>query len=75
MSASKPDGQGADGRRVFEHSIEGMYLKGHPKALTPPVKAALRDAGIDLDKPLKSSYPAAIVNEATRVFRRMAYAH
>lgn len=50
-------------------------LKGHPRALTPPVKEALRNVGIDLDRPLKSAYPAAVVNEATRVFRRLAYAH
>lgn len=65
----------SDGRFVYEQSIEGMYLKGHAKALTPRVKQALREAGIDLDKPLKASYPATLVNEATRVFRRLAYAH
>lgn len=60
---------------VFEQSVEGMYLKGHPDLLTPPVKAALKAVGIDLDQKLKSSYPSELVNEATRTFRRMAYGH
>jgi uncharacterized protein (TIGR02265 family) len=74
VSDSRPAAPG-DTRVVYEQAIEGMYLKGHPKALTPQVKQALRELGIDLDKPLKAAYPAAIVNEATRVFRRLAYGH
>jgi len=69
---NRPSG---DARVVYEHSIEGMYLKGHPQALTPQVKAALKAVGIDLDAKLKSVYPAELVNEASRVFRRLAYAH
>src|SRR5262245_34253629 len=52
-----------------------MYLKGHPQHLTPQVKAARRAVGIDLDVKLRASYPASVVNEATRVFRRPVYGH
>jgi uncharacterized protein (TIGR02265 family) len=61
-------------RLIFEQSIEGMYLKGHPELLTPQVKEALRAVGIDLDQKLKPAYPMELVNEATRVFRKLAYA-
>jgi uncharacterized protein (TIGR02265 family) len=59
---------------VFEQSVEGMYLKGHPELLTPQVKAAIRAIGIDLDQKLKPVYPSELVNEATRTFRKLAYA-
>jgi uncharacterized protein (TIGR02265 family) len=62
-------------RLVFEQSIEGMYLRGHPDKLTPAVKAELKKHGIDLDQKLKPFYPSEQVNEATRVFRRLAYRH
>jgi uncharacterized protein (TIGR02265 family) len=64
----------AEQRLIFEQSIEGMYLKGHPELLSPHVKAALKAVGIDLDAKLKGSYPADLVNEATRTFRKVAYA-
>jgi uncharacterized protein (TIGR02265 family) len=59
---------------VFEQSIEGMYLKGHPELLSPQVKEAIRAVGIDLDQKLKPFYPSELVNEASRVFRKLAYA-
>jgi uncharacterized protein (TIGR02265 family) len=61
-------------RLIFEQSIDGMYLKGHPELLTPQVKDALRTVGIDLDQKLKPFYPMELVNDATRVFRKLAYA-
>jgi uncharacterized protein (TIGR02265 family) len=61
-------------RLVFEQPVEGMYLKGHPELLTPQVKDAIRAVGIDLDQKLKPFYPSEMVNEATRVFRKLAYA-
>jgi uncharacterized protein (TIGR02265 family) len=61
-------------RLVFEQSVEGMYLKGHPDLLSPQVKEALRAVGIDLDQKLKPYYPSELVNEASRVFRKLAYA-
>jgi uncharacterized protein (TIGR02265 family) len=59
---------------VFEQAIEGVFLKGHGSKLTPSLKAALREQGIDLDKPLSPAYPLLMVNEATRVLRRYVYA-
>jgi uncharacterized protein (TIGR02265 family) len=65
----------AEQRLIYEQSIEAMYLKAHPEKLTPQVKAALRELGIDLDQKLKPFYNADAVNDATRLFRRLAYGH
>lgn len=43
----------------FSQSVEGLFLKGLGKALTPPMKDQLRAKGLDLDKPLRPGYPAA----------------
>jgi uncharacterized protein (TIGR02265 family) len=65
----------SDQRLIYEQSIEGMYLKGHPEKLTPQLKAALKEHGIDLDQKLKPFYLADAVNAATVTFRKLAYGH
>jgi uncharacterized protein (TIGR02265 family) len=66
---------GADNKLVFESSIEGVFIKGHGSKLTPSLKAKFRELGVDLDKPLKPTYPLAAVNECTRLLRKFVYAH
>jgi uncharacterized protein (TIGR02265 family) len=60
---------------VFESAIEGLFLKAHRAKLTPSLKSAIRELGIDLDRPLAPTYPLAKVNEATRLLRKAAYGH
>jgi uncharacterized protein (TIGR02265 family) len=43
----------------FSQSIEGLFIKGLGKEVTPQMKDQLRAKGLDLDKPLRPGYPAA----------------
>ena len=43
----------------FSQSVEGLFLKGLSSHLTPEIRAQLRGAGLDLDRPLRPGYPAA----------------
>lgn len=42
----------------FSQSVEGLFIKGLSSHLTPDIRAQLRAAGLDLDKPLRPGYPA-----------------
>lgn len=42
---------------VFEQTIEGLFVRGLGSRVTPPLKARLRDAGLDLDAKLLPAYP------------------
>jgi uncharacterized protein (TIGR02265 family) len=43
----------------FSQSIEGLFIKGLGPMITPPMKDALRQKGLDLDRALRPGYPAA----------------
>ncbi len=47
-----------DERLWFDQAIEGLWMKGLGDRVTPPLRAALKAEGIDLDKPLLPGYPA-----------------
>jgi uncharacterized protein (TIGR02265 family) len=42
---------------VFDHTIEGLFLRGLAGQVTVRLKEKLRQAGVDLDRPLRSAYP------------------
>jgi uncharacterized protein (TIGR02265 family) len=42
---------------VFDHTIEGLFLRGLSGQVTPRLKEKLRQAGLDLDRPLLPAYP------------------
>lgn len=47
---------------VFAQSVEGLFVKGLAKQMTPALREQLRAQGLDLDRPLAASYPAADFN-------------
>ncbi|HEX8701438.1 MAG TPA: DUF2378 family protein [Myxococcaceae bacterium] len=42
---------------VFDHTVEGLFLRGLNGQVTPRLKEKLRQAGLDLDRPLLPAYP------------------
>jgi uncharacterized protein (TIGR02265 family) len=58
-------------RFVYEHTFEGLFVRGLAGRLSPKVKERLREAGLDLDRKLLPAYSVetwarcvAIVSEA-----------
>lgn len=47
-------------RLVFSNSIEGLFVRGVGEQLTPDIKSALRDLGIDVDRRLLPAYPSQV---------------
>jgi uncharacterized protein (TIGR02265 family) len=60
---------------IYENAVEGMFLKGFGKKLTPRLKAELKEIGLDVDAPLKTTYPGVLINKCTEALRRHLYAH
>jgi uncharacterized protein (TIGR02265 family) len=44
-------------RLIFEHAVEGLFQRGLAGRVTPALKAQLREAGVDLERPLLPAYP------------------
>ena len=44
---------------VFPQTVEGLFVRGLAREMTPGLKARLREAGLDLDRPLAAGYRAA----------------
>ncbi len=42
---------------IFHHTIQGFFSRAFPGGVPPGLKAQLRTAGVDLDKPLLPAYP------------------
>jgi uncharacterized protein (TIGR02265 family) len=55
---------------VYENAVEGLFIKAFGKQLTPALKAAIKEVGIDLSQPLKTQYPGVVVNQATALLRK-----
>ena len=60
---------------VYENAVEGLFIKGFGKQLSPTLKAAMKEVGIDVDAPLKTSYPGDIVNRCTQLLREHVFRH
>lgn len=52
---------------VFQHAVEGLFLVGLKGQVTPPLQARLREAGLDLSRPLLPAYPRAAWNHFIQV--------
>jgi uncharacterized protein (TIGR02265 family) len=46
----------AEPHLIFNHTLEGLVLRGLPGGASPELKAKLRAIGVDLDKPLLPAY-------------------
>jgi uncharacterized protein (TIGR02265 family) len=44
-------------RLVFAHTVEGLFRRGLSGRISPELKEQLRQAGVDLDRPLMPAYP------------------
>ncbi|MBF5043222.1 DUF2378 family protein [Aggregicoccus sp. 17bor-14] len=52
---------------VFQHAVEGLFHVGLKGQVTPPLQARLKDAGLDLSRPLLPAYPRAAWNRFIQV--------
>jgi len=52
---------------VFQQAVEGLFHVGLKGQVTPPLQARLRDAGLDLSRPLLPAYPRAAWNRFIQV--------
>lgn len=50
------EGVAVANRLVFEHSVEALFVRGLTGRVSPTLKAQLREAGVDLDRPLLPAY-------------------
>lgn len=57
-------------RLEFGPSVHGLFIDTFGAALTPELKVAMRAHGLDLDRPLRPSYPAASYVACVRLMAR-----
>lgn len=57
----------------FSQSVEGLFIKGLGKMLTPELRSSLRAFGLDLDRPLLPGYPAADFHRCVETVARGLY--
>ena len=55
---------------VFAHAVEGLFREGLAGRVTPQLRARLKLAGIDLDRPLAPAYPRTLWNHALEMTAR-----
>lgn len=48
----------ADEQLVFPQTVEGLFVRGLAGTMTRELKGRLREAGLDLERPLAAGYPA-----------------
>jgi uncharacterized protein (TIGR02265 family) len=59
--------------QIYTQSIEGLFLNAYGSRLTPQIKQSVKAAGIDLDAPLKPSYPPETYYAAVEALRRALF--
>lgn len=57
-------------RLEFGPSVHGLFIDTFGGALTPELRDALRAEGLDVDRPLKPSYPVAVYVRCVRLMAR-----
>lgn len=57
-------------RLEFGPSLSGLFIDTLGKDLTPSIRAELKAAGLDLDRPLLPAYPAKVFESSLRVVAR-----
>ena len=66
-SARAPAARRAEPELVFQHAVEGLFHVGLKGQVTPPLQTRLREAGLDLSRPLMPAYPRAAWNHFIQV--------
>jgi uncharacterized protein (TIGR02265 family) len=60
-------------RLVFDHAVEGLFLRGLAGRMTPRLQERLRLAGVDLEHPLMPAYPSDTWEACLTVAARELY--
>jgi uncharacterized protein (TIGR02265 family) len=60
---------------IYENAVEGLFIKGFGKKMTPRLKVGLKEIGLDLDAPLKTTYPGELINRCTKLLREQLFAN
>jgi uncharacterized protein (TIGR02265 family) len=60
-------------RYIYQVAIEAFFLRAMKGRIDAPTKARLRDAGLVLDQPLLSVYPADVFHRAVAIAAEGAY--
>ncbi|MCY1072924.1 DUF2378 family protein [Archangium lansingense] len=58
---------------VFNHTVQGLFSRTFPDGVPPELKAQLRVAGVDLDKPLLPAYPTTVWSRCIDLGARAAF--
>lgn len=58
---------------VYSQTVEGLFVRALDHKLSATCKAELKAVGIDLDAPLRSTYPAEAWGQGLQVVRRHLY--
>jgi uncharacterized protein (TIGR02265 family) len=61
------------GRRIYDQSFEGLFVRGLGARLTPTVKQRLREAGLDLERKLEPAYPFEVWDRCVAIAVRELY--
>lgn len=59
----------------YGHVVEALLLKAFRDDLDRPAHDALDAIGVNLDRPLKTFYPADVADECMRIVRRTLFPH
>jgi len=60
-------------RVIFSQGFEGLFCREVKDKLTPDIKAELKEAGVDLDKPYLPAYPIEIWVKVLDVLAKRLY--
>ncbi|OJT25603.1 hypothetical protein BO221_06945 [Archangium sp. Cb G35] len=58
---------------VFNHTVQGLFSRSFPDGVPAGLKAQLREAGVDLDKPLLPAYPTPVWSRCIDLGARAAF--
>jgi uncharacterized protein (TIGR02265 family) len=61
------------GRYIYQVAVEAFFLRAMQGRLDAAAKARLREAGLSLDEPLLSVYPAEVFNRCLAIAAAAAY--
>lgn len=57
----------------FSRSVEALFIKALGPDISAPIKAALKEAGLDLDRPLLPGYPARQFHKWVQIVATMLF--
>ncbi|HZH13711.1 MAG TPA: DUF2378 family protein [Archangium sp.] len=62
-------------RLVYEHTVEGLFVRGLARRISPAVKQRLRQAGLDLEGKLLPAYPFETWARCVAIAAEALYPH